>query len=175
MLKTGENVSWTQQGTSGEQSTIRYGVIIGWYEQDAPIVLLPSVDPEGNAACVIYASALTSATQQSNSKETDKEALNDNTPHNYPTYTLPENPTPEHLLLATIYQTLRLDVEELENLIGEDCNTCTSVKLVFDEKEHKRLDKATTIIKEGLKKVKKVLKAQGFSELKPTSQNSEYA
>jgi hypothetical protein len=77
-------------------------------------------------------------------------------------YNPPADPTPEQLVLATLYQTLRLDMEEFESLIGKP-----DIGQVFTEKELKRLDKAVVLINTGLKITKKVLKAQGFTKLKP--------
>lgn len=74
--------------------------------------------------------------------------------------TPPPNPTPEQLKLATLYQTLRMDMEEFEALIGNQSSS-------FTEKELKRLDKAAILINTGLKLTKKVLKSQGFTKLKP--------
>lgn len=77
--------------------------------------------------------------------------------------TPPSNPTPEQLVLATLYQTLRMDMEEFETLIGTP-----GIGQVFTEKDLKRLDKAAVLLNTGLKITKKVLKSQGFTKLKPT-------
>lgn len=76
--------------------------------------------------------------------------------------TPPSNPVPEQLVLATLYQTLRMDMEEFESLIGAPLTP-----QVFTEQDLKRLDKAAVLINTGLKITKKVLKSQGFTKLKP--------
>lgn len=75
---------------------------------------------------------------------------------------LPPKKKEETDILAMTYQNLRIDGIELEELIG-------GAKHLSD-RDRKRLDKAVTVMKVGMKLIKKVLKAYGYRELKPTRQ-----
>jgi len=74
-------------------------------------------------------------------------------------YQAPSNPTPAETELANLYQLLRLNIEGVEELLDNPDN--------FDARAIKRLDKSVTVLKAGVKTIKKVLKSRGFSELKP--------
>lgn len=64
-------------------------------------------------------------------------------------------PTPTEDVLLDAYQCLRLDIDELEQIIGGGDG--------LTEDDLKRLDKAVTLIKVGAKMVKRVLRAHGAS------------
>ena len=62
-LKTGDTVQWLKHKPKG--AFWEHGTIIGWYAHNAPIILLPSPDPEGNTAFVCVDYVLTKAPIQS--------------------------------------------------------------------------------------------------------------
>jgi len=64
---------------------------------------------------------------------------------------------PQNQILPGEYQKLRERIHELEKIIEQQKN----------EKTAKRLDKAVTVLKVGAKLVKKALKDEGYSDLKP--------
>lgn len=64
---------------------------------------------------------------------------------------------PQNQILPGEYQKLRERIHELEKLIEKE----------NDKKTAKRLDKAVTVLKVGAKLVKKALKDEGYSDLKP--------
>lgn len=72
-----------------------------------------------------------------------------------------DSPSAGEKALLLIYGDLRLDCDQLEEMLGAPSSDLT-------EKDLKRLDKAVTIIKVGFKLIKKVLRAHGYVErLKP--------
>jgi hypothetical protein len=57
-FKTKDKVKWLVPQSRGKSAIWRYGKIIGWYAEDAPIIQVEIADEEGNTAFVYYTSAL---------------------------------------------------------------------------------------------------------------------
>lgn len=74
----------------------------------------------------------------------------------------PEKPgdAETEILLIADYQSIRLDIAEIEKVAGSD-------RLTDDEQ--KSLDKSVVLMKVGAKMIKKILRARGYRELKPAS------
>lgn len=71
-----------------------------------------------------------------------------------------DKPTEDHLIHN--YQAVRLDVAELEEMLGSPHHG-------LSDKELKRLDKSVVLMKAGAKVLKKVIRARGYRELKPAA------
>lgn len=83
--------------------------------------------------------------------------------YNPPLRKEPEKPgdkETESLLIAD-YQSIRLDIAEIEKIAGSDRG--------LTDDEIKRLDKSIVLMKVGAKMIKKILRARGYRELKPVT------
>jgi hypothetical protein len=57
-FKTKDKVKWLLVRSRGQEPIWKYGKIIGWYAEDAPIIQVDTPDEEGNTAFVYFTSAI---------------------------------------------------------------------------------------------------------------------